>query len=241
MKTYEEHYSEMNNLVEELLLEAKKKNIDLNQQNIVETYGRLSLLYFYNLVKDYDLEYEDSSIEHNVDLNNYIHMKLFANTFGTQAAFEIKDNKENTDPESFIKIHNNVLYLIKKAVNNNGWNINIEPPFIETFSKLPLYVAEYLADLLKTSIDMIRPYDVRVLLQISSKNIMNTCTPMWLYKHDDGVEVELIETIILNKFNISLPTLKNEINNYIREHLKTEPKYSNRSWSKFIKKVFGRS
>jgi hypothetical protein len=220
-KDLEEHCEEMN----ELPTELEERGVNVN-----EMYGRFSMFWLVTHI-DESIQPNGDKID-KVDHTNYQQMKVLSGTVGMALNSLGEEDEELAD---FMGIAS----FIRAAVLAQGWMPKFEAPHFTGTIETPFHVANYIADLLGTK-DVerfVRPYDVRIILQLSCEEIWKKTPKLAMVALDIYKEYSVVQaigaTLEQHGHKISFPALRRETETYIREHWKREPKSTANAWRKF--------
>lgn len=208
-----------------------------------EVYGRLSLFWLSKHIKN-TIKANNEILPLDFNRSSYSQVKLMASTIGLAAMTHIENYKhveefENDEP---IIASMQAAAAIRDLAKENHWTPKFETPHFNGDYNTPAYVAEYLSNLAGLDINDIRPYDVRVVLQLSCKKLFIDSPAYTMVACPDQFELRMIHGMALNFENsadhkISYTALKREAEEYIIQHMKMDPLSPEANWKKFKKSL----
>jgi len=224
-KKFVEHVKNLQGKADELMAGLPKDT------PVFESYGRVTMQW---VIHNVSPEYTGIS-KLDLDLDNYDQVKLVTNTAGIAILTLLEDVHTNilvpSKRQELLSMLDRMMEtcaVVRNTINSHDWLPKFEGETASGAMNIPPTIARYLAKLLDVSdINLIREYDVRVLMQLSSPNLWDGVSPLVMVaaspKNETELIIEFLNRIHSGDAKIYLSVLKDEAERYVREHMKMEP------------------
>jgi len=219
---------------------------NMQDDDKVESYGRLSLYWFASNIPDEVIPDENlycdligMSIERVYPIAASVGEVIADNIINARRALvDVKHTKERDIYLANLDIAMRRAAAIRKYALSQNWTLNFNDTCVNGISSIPPIIARYVARLSGVdNTNLIREYDVRVLLQLSCEEMWKVSSIQTLIANHHVVEAKFLISICMEMdnnpetTNISLNTLKQEAEMYVRDHMHIEPTHTEEAFN----------